>query len=243
MGRNGGLPLETLQYVVGVGQFRTLLRMHDAALRRHAATIRLDRVRPGDDWPVVSARLGIPEWELRLHNPFLAGRTLRLGQLVAYPGESRPQLLRPTEGGVEYRMRHGDTYFHIVSSLGLDIEVLRKANALWQIQAVPTGFTLHIPIDADRRGVLQAGLGLPRPVRPLTTLAATTPRAATLATGASAPRAQTTRVHSVTAGDTLGSLAARYGTTVGAIQAANRMDRRTVIRVGQRLVLPSADGG
>ncbi|MFH1143141.1 MAG: LysM peptidoglycan-binding domain-containing protein [Candidatus Eisenbacteria bacterium] len=48
--------------------------------------------------------------------------------------------------------------------------------------------------------------------------------------------------HVVRSGETLGSLARRYGTTVAAIQDANRMGRKTMIRVGQTLSIPSRRG-
>ncbi len=49
--------------------------------------------------------------------------------------------------------------------------------------------------------------------------------------------------HRVTRGETLGALARRYGTSVRAIQAANNMGRGTVIRVGQRLRIPTSSNG
>jgi len=49
--------------------------------------------------------------------------------------------------------------------------------------------------------------------------------------------------HHVRSGDTLGALARRYGVTVSAIQQANRMGRRTMIRVGQTLTIPSVAAG
>jgi LysM repeat protein len=45
------------------------------------------------------------------------------------------------------------------------------------------------------------------------------------------------RVHTVQRGDTLTSIAARYGLSVGELIALNDLDDRDVIRVGQRLVL------
>jgi soluble lytic murein transglycosylase-like protein len=44
--------------------------------------------------------------------------------------------------------------------------------------------------------------------------------------------------HVVAAGETVSELALRYGTTTGAIVAANRLGARAVIRVGQSLVIP-----
>jgi hypothetical protein len=74
VGRAGGLPLETLQYVLGVGHYRTVLKQYDASLRHHASGIQLTTVQEAEDWPTLSSRLGVPAWELRLHNAFLAQR-------------------------------------------------------------------------------------------------------------------------------------------------------------------------
>ncbi len=49
--------------------------------------------------------------------------------------------------------------------------------------------------------------------------------------------------HVVRSGQTLGGLAHRYGTTVGAIQDANGMGRRTTIYAGDTLLIPSRHGG
>ncbi len=50
------------------------------------------------------------------------------------------------------------------------------------------------------------------------------------------------RVHVVKAGETLYSIAVRYGTTVEAIKRANGL-RSNIIYVGQRLIIPSGGGG
>lgn len=49
--------------------------------------------------------------------------------------------------------------------------------------------------------------------------------------------------HVVGSGQTLGQLARRYGTTVRAIQDANRLGRKTTIYVGNTLLIPSRHGG
>jgi murein DD-endopeptidase MepM/ murein hydrolase activator NlpD len=49
------------------------------------------------------------------------------------------------------------------------------------------------------------------------------------------------RTHTVGRGDTLGSIASRYGVSVAALVAANRLaSERVVLRIGQRLALPTA---
>ena len=50
-------------------------------------------------------------------------------------------------------------------------------------------------------------------------------------------------IHVVQRGETLYGIAARYGTTVSAIVAANRLTNPNRIYVGQRLVIPQGSGG
>ena len=84
--------LETLQYVVQISDYRNVLKLYDTSVRHHALDIRLEPVQEGDDWWSISRRLGISILQLRLHNPFLATRALRVGQLVAYPPSPRDDL-------------------------------------------------------------------------------------------------------------------------------------------------------
>lgn len=77
--------------------------------------------------------------------------------------------------------------------------------------------------------------------------AAATAKAATTATKAkaAAPKAQPkaaapkTTTYKVKSGDNLGAIAAKFGTTVSAIQAANGMGKKTNIRAGQTLKIPA----
>jgi membrane-bound lytic murein transglycosylase D len=50
---------------------------------------------------------------------------------------------------------------------------------------------------------------------------------------------QLTRTHIVRQGETLSGIAARYGTTVAALQKANRITRPHVVSTGRKLVVPS----
>lgn len=80
--------------------------------------------------------------------------------------------------------------------------------------------------------------------------AAATTKGATTATKAAAPKTQTkaaapktaapkTTTYKVKSGDNLGAIAAKFGTTVSAIQAANGMGKKTNIRAGQTLKIPA----
>jgi LysM repeat protein len=232
--RATGLPLETLQYVIGVGHYRTVLKQHDASLRQHASNLHLAVVRDGDDWFTLSDRLRIPSWELRLHNPFLTARRLRAGDRIAHPPQPRVDLLTPFDRGVIYRVRHGDNYLMLAITLGLDLEALRAENGLWQLQSVPPGVVLRIPLSLDRAGVIATAFFGAAPVP------STPPEPALVDAVPAADEAGVTSVatlvHRVRPGETLISIARRYGTTVAAIQEANKL-RDTTIRVGQSLLI------
>jgi hypothetical protein len=81
----------------------------------------------------------------------------------------------------------------------------------------------------------------PRPTpAPTPTPAPAAPRApAPASQPAPAPVAGASPQHTVTRGETLTSIARRYGTTVSALTAANRLTG-SVIRVGQRLTVPGS---
>ncbi len=266
--RRGRPPLETLQYVLAVGHFRNALKLHGRSIRHHAEQIGLEQVRDGDTWWAISQRVGIPVLQLRMHNPFLATRPLRAGQLMAYPPLPRTDLLARTGDELTYRSRHGDNYLHLAFILEVELDEFRAVNELWRLQTLPAGQLLRVPLgwqgrhDEHRvepgedlaavaatyrstpwRIIRDNGLFEDERLVPGTVLkvrAQRGGRAAAAPAAPSAPAAAADVTHRVRRGDTLGRLARRYGTTIRAIQAANDMGRRTVIRVGQRLRIPAS---
>ncbi len=252
--RGGRPPLETLQYLISVGAYRNVLKVHESSVRRHAARIGLEAVQEGDDWWALSRRTGRSIPELRMHNPFLATRALRAGQFIAYPLEPRTDLLTPAgDDHVEYRARLGDNYLHLAFVLEIDRDDLRELNALWHLQTLPAGQVLRLPLawEGDyEEHTVQAGDDLrtvadrfeSTPWRIIRDNSLFWDRRLTpgtvLRVRPAQPRA-TTVTHRVVSGDTLNGLARRYGTTVRAIQEANSMGRRTVIRVGRQLRIPT----
>ena len=245
--------LETLQYVVQVSDYRNVLKLYDASVRHHALDIRLEPVREGDDWWSISQRLGISILQLRLHNPFLATRALRVGQLVAFPPSPRDDLFTVDGDHLLYRARHGDNYLRLAFVLNVDLETLREANSLWRLQTLPAGQVLRIPLEWTGKfneHQVQAGEDLQQIAKKMKStpwriirdnglwdeqLTAGT----TLKVRPEAPK-PTFLTYRVSSGDTLGRIAERHGTSVRAIQSANGMGNNTMIRIGQRLQVPSA---
>ncbi len=251
--RGGRPPLETLQYLLSVGAYRNVLKLHEASVRRHAEGIGLEAVQEGDDWWSLSQRTGRSVPTLRMHNPFLSTRPLRTGQFVAYPLEPRTGLLTPAgDDRVEYLTRLGDNYIHLGFLLDIDHDAMRETNDLWHLQDLPPGQLLRLPLGWEgehEEYVVQEGDDL----KALADRMESTPwriirdnglwdqqltPGSVLRVRSEQPRA-TTVTHRVVRGDTLIGLAQRYGTTVRAIQEANSMGRRTAIRAGQQLLIPT----
>ena len=244
--------LETLQYVVQISDYRNVLKLHGASVRHHALDIRLESVREGDDWWSLSQRLGISILQLRLHNPFLANRALRVGQLIAYPPAPRQDLFVVDGDHLLYRARHGDNYLRLAFVLDVDLETLREQNGLWRLQTLPAGQVLRIPLKRtgkfneyrvrggdDLRKIAEEMSSTPwRIVRDNGLWEDQVTSGTILKVRPEAPKPPRV-AYRVTRGDTLGRIAARHGTSVRAIQAANGLGRNTVIRIGQRLQIPS----
>ena len=189
-----------------------------------------------------------------MHNPFLATRALREGQFVAYPRNPRPDLLVSAgPDHVEYRARLGDNYLHLAFLLGVDRDALRDLNALWHLQTLPPGQVLRVPLAWEGRHTVysvQEGDDLKSVADKLKSTPWRIVRANGLFWDEELRPGTELRVreaapkpvhvtHRVARGDTLGAIARRYGSSVRAIQNANNLGRRTLIRVGERLRIPS----
>ena len=251
--RNRPMYLETLQYVVQVSDYRNVLKLYETSIRHHALDIRLETVGQGDSWWSMSQRLGLSILQLRLHNPFLATRALRVGQLVAYPPALRSDLFTTEDDHLLYRARHGDNYLRLAFILEVGLETLRDANGLWRLQSLPAGQMLRVPLEWTGKyneHVVQAGDDLKqiadtmksnpwRIVRDNGLWDQDVTPGTTLRVRPEAPK-PTFLTYRVSSGDTLGRIASRHGTSVRAIQSANGLGRNTIIRIGQRLRVPAA---
>ena len=253
----GRPPLESLQYVLGVGHYRSVLKLHGSSIRHHAERISLVDVREGDTWWSISEQTGIPILQLRLHNPFLSTRALRAGQVMAVPPSPRTDLFSPVGDDIEYTTRHGDNYFNLAFTLGVDLNVLRDANSLWRLQTLPAGQVLRMPLawtgkynqhqvapGETLKEVADARKSQPwRIIRDNVLFWDESLSPGTvLKVRPEAPK-PTYITHRVASGDTLGALASHYGTSVRSIQSANHLGRNTTIRIGQQLRIPTRSSG
>lgn len=246
--RGRGMPLESLQYVLGVGAYRSALKLYEPSIRAHAAELNLVTSRKGDDWWTLSHRLEIPMIQLRLYNPFLTDERLNRGpHLIAYPHAARSAPFDVTEDRrLQYRARIGDNYFNLAFAFGADLDQLRSSNELWRLQPLPPGMLLTIPLDTSNTFTehrVQAGedsgtVALRLRTNPWQLVrdnhlwdqevhAGMAIRARpTLALSRPTFSPPTHRIHRVSRDENLTAIARRYGTTVTAIQRANSLGRR-----------------
>ena len=256
--RRGRPPLETLQYVLNVGHYRSVLKIYEHSIRHHAdQSIRLTEIGEGDDWWTISRRVGISVLQLRMHNPFLATRALRIGQMLAYPTSPRLTLFTSVGENLEYKTLHGDNYLHLAFILDIDRDAIRDANDLWRLQTLPAEQILRIPLNWTGKHTehsVKSGEDLSTVADKLKSNPWRIIRDNYLFWNEEISEGQVLKVravppkptylmYQVRSGDTLGALAERYGTSVRAIQAASNLGRRTLIRIGQRLRIPTRNIG
>lgn len=260
--RGRAMPLESLQYVIGVGHYRTVLKAHEPSVRAHALRLKITHVADGDDWWTMSVRTGIPVIQLRLYNPFLAARPLRTGATIVYPPTPRDDLFDLADRS-HYRVRLGDNYIKLAFALNLNLDRLRQVNGLWHLQSMLPGTMLEIPSDETARyerytvgeGDSITAIAERFDVDPWTVLVdnqlwdetvqagqviSVRRRPQVAAPVQAAVQVARIRTHRVRRGETLSGIARRYNTSVAALQAVNGLGRRTMLKANQRLRIPTA---
>ncbi|OZI53384.1 transglycosylase SLT domain-containing protein [Bordetella genomosp. 4] len=185
----------------------------------------------------VAARLAeMPLEEFKALNPSFNRPVIR--------GEHQPTLLLPTDrvdkfnanlqaykGDLTswkvYQASRGESYAAIAKRFGVTEAALRSANGISHRTKSASGATLLIP-TSEPGGVQLASLE--------------TPAGVTVASASRSARRTTAtrpnvRTHKVRSGDTLSSVARRYGTSVDALRALNNM-KGSNLKVGAQLRVP-----
>lgn len=195
-------------------------------------------VRKNSDIDVeVAARLAeMPLEDFKALNPSFNRPVIR--------GEHRPTLLLPTDrvatfnanlqaykGDLSswkvYQPRRGESYAAIAKRFGVSVVALRSANGISRRSKSASGSALLIPAN-QAGGVQLASLETPAGV------AAPPPSRSARRSSTARPNVRT---HKIRAGDTLSSVARRYGTSVDALRALNNM-KGSKLKIGAQLRVP-----
>jgi LysM repeat protein len=178
-------------------------------------------VRSGDTVSQIAARTGTTVAAIARANALADAARIRIGQRLVIPTSSSAAsaTAQPVTGVATtstYTVVKGDTVSHIAAARGTTVAAIVSANGLNGSALIRIGQQLTIP-----------GAG------------ATTTQPAVVTTGATAAVALTSAAsYTVVAGDTASRIASTHGTTVQAIVAANALDSRAFIRIGQQLTIP-----
>ena len=225
------LRLETLQYVINVGHYKSVLRLYEPEIRQQATALKLRRVQKGDSWQSLTRTTAIPHAVLRLYNPFLATRPLQTGSSVAYPQSVPPDLLSYDGEDMYYISKIGDSYLNLAFVFGVDLETFRRHNDLWRLQQLPVGVRLRVALSSESPFRQLQLASQPQPVH---TQSSSQPRNPSPERTTPLQRAG---VHKIQKGDTLAKIARQNRTTVRAIMQANGL-RSARIQAGATLQIP-----
>lgn len=130
------------------------------------------------------------------------------------------------EGG-RYTIARGDTISRIAARFGVPVEAVLSANGLGWSSIIYPGQTIAIPAAAA-------------PAAPKIELVSSTTPTAPPATP-TAPTAPTA-TYTIQSGDTVSSIAARFGVTTQAVLDANGLTASSIIYPGRTLVIPTVGG-
>ena len=172
-------------------------------------------VRSGDTVSHIAARTGTSVSAIARANSLASAARIRIGQTLTIPTgtPSAPAPAAAPARAATHTVVSGDTVGRIAAKHGTTVAAVVAANGLDARAFIRVGQTLTVPGAA---GAAPAA-------------------APAAASGGGA-------AYTVTAGDTVGRIAAKHGTTVAAIVAANGLDARALIRIGQALTIPGAAG-
>ena len=145
------------------------------------------------------------------------------------------------EGSVEYKVVKGDTLWGIGMVYGVSVARLAEINGIDEKAPLKVGQVLMIPPDAKN------AVGKPvekkqekkQETKPATTSTATTTKPAT-ATKAQPVAKDGESLYVVKSGDNLSMIAYRHHVKLADLVAANKIDPKATLRVGQTLVIPAA---
>ncbi|GHF10220.1 LysM peptidoglycan-binding domain-containing protein [Pseudolysinimonas yzui] len=134
-----------------------------------------------------------------------------------------------TQEGGRYTIARGDTISRIAARFGVPVESVLSANGLGWSSIIYPGQTIAIPAVAA-------------PAAPQIELVSATSPTAPTAPAAPTARPAPTSSYTIKSGDTISSIAARFGVTTQAVLAANGLTASSIIYPGQTIVIPAAGG-
>lgn len=217
-------------------------------------------VQRGDTLRKIAAEHGTTVQAIVQANDLANPDLIRIGQRLVIPGQTAQGT---GGGGTSYVVQRGDSLARIARAYGTTVAAIAAANGIANVDLLVVGQQLLIPVAGGGGGTAGDPVVLTYTVQrgdSLTAIAArfgTTPEAireangllpgGTLYAGATLRLSGTTPVltggtgsgtHTVERGESLATIARRYGTTVSALVDANGIANPNLVRIGQVLTVP-----
>jgi LysM repeat protein len=202
----------------GIGALTTMLVPGTASA---AAAGPFYVVQPGDTLGAIAARYGTTVPVLSSLNGIADPNFIVPGEVIHLPGGAgqtgTTPSSSPSSSSRSYTVQAGDTLGAIAARFGTTVAALASANHIADPNLIFVGQVVQVSGSA--------GAG---PSTPITSTPNSSPHAGT---------------YTVRAGDTLGAVAARFGTTVAALASANHITDPNFIFVGEVLSIPGGSAG
>lgn len=217
-----GLPVETLMDVNGIADPNAIHEGDVLIIPEFAGSApipdagRFHTVVPGDTLSGLADLYGVSVDDIAVANGIFDPTGVHLGATLIIPGSMAPspadtEVVAPAPAAAASGIRHtveaGEILSAIAGTYGVRLEALVAANGLANPNAIFPGQILVVP-GANREG----------PALVETTAV----------------------VHVVLPGDTLSSIADRYGVALSRLADANNLADHDIIVVGERIVIPGA---
>ncbi len=180
------------------------------------------KVQKGDSFWSISRRFGISMSELASYNGMKLTKPLKYGKTLKIPKGGKSNISSTasgskTVGGSEYTVKKGDSLWSISRKYGVKVNDLAAANSI----------NINSPLKVGQKLKVKGGKSI------------------SASSGNSGSRGGAGLVgseYTVRKGDNLWGISRRFGVKVGDITAANGINSRTPLKVGQKLTIKGIKG-
>lgn len=182
-------------------------------------------VQAGDTVAAIAGRHGLSTASVLALNGLGWKSLIFPGQVLKLSAGASVAPVAAQEGG-RYTIARGDTVSRIAARFGVPVDAVLSANGLGWSSIIYPGQTIAIP-------AAPAPAPAERAAPQIELVASTTP---------TTPPPAATSSYTIQSGDTISSIAARFGVTTQAVLAANGLTASSIIYPGQKIVIPAAGG-
>jgi LysM repeat protein len=188
-----------------------------------SASVSSYTVQAGDTVAAIAGRHGLSTASVLALNGLGWKSLIFPGQVLKLSAGASVAPVAAQEGG-RYTIARGDTVSRIAERFGVPVDAVLSANGLSWTSIIYPGQTIAIPA---------APAPAQRVAPQIELVASTTP---------TTPPPAATTTYTIQSGDTISSIAARFGVTTQAVLTANGLTASSIIYPGQTIAIPAAGG-